>query len=435
MSKLETVVKKRALLTVEKQAILAERLKGIMAVAEMSGQPSLSSKNLLAMLEQWTEQEPLDVDWDVLVEAGRRQSLQLPTNVDFEVVPRLFQAINQITVGYVCAAFRQMGAFAGEGSRCSVDDLVNRFDVKPEYRKLMSRWLGMLADEGLLSRDGSDFVSASPLPANGTSDALRAFESDENFNEYSGVVKLMRANGQNLCGLVSGKKLALETFFSGGAADLPELVYHGAPHARYFNHIVTEILEEMAQRLSPRRELRILELGAGVGGTTTSLLPVLPPYDTVYVFTDISSYFVRNAERKYEKYPFVFCHLLDIDHDPLALGYQPHSFDVVIAANVIHCASRLRETLDHIRSLLSSGGLLILIELTRSENWHNIMMGLLTGFLNYDDERLEANDPLLTCSQWKDVLEATGFERTEIFPESDSPAAVLGQHVILARSS
>ena len=45
--------------------------------------------------------------------------------------------------------------------------------------------------------------------------------------------------------------------------------------------------------------------------------------------------------------------LLDIENDPLQQGFESGSYDIVIAANVLHATADLRRTLAHIRAVLA----------------------------------------------------------------------------------
>jgi SAM-dependent methyltransferase len=82
--------------------------------------------------------------------------------------------------------------------------------------------------------------------------------------------------------------------------------------------------------------LRVLEVGAGTGGTTTALLPLLPAESTEYVYSDISSAFLAAAEERFARYPFVTYRVVDIERSPQMQGLTPGSFDIVVAANVLH---------------------------------------------------------------------------------------------------
>ena len=77
---------------------------------------------------------------------------------------------------------------------------------------------------------------------------------------------------------------------------------------------------------------------------TSFVLPVLPEHCTEYVFTDVSPRFTAHAQHKFAQFAFVQSRTLDIERDPLEQGFDPHSFDVIIASDVLHatrtCARR-----------------------------------------------------------------------------------------------
>ena len=102
--------------------------------------------------------------------------------------------------------------------------------------------------------------------------------------------------------------------------------------------------------------MRILEIGGGTGGMTSFVLPVLPEHCTEYMFTDVSPHFIAHAQHKFARFAFLQSRTLDIERNPLEQGFDPHSFDVIIASDVLHATSDLRQTLERIKQLLGSGG-------------------------------------------------------------------------------
>jgi hypothetical protein len=71
-----------------------------------------------------------------------------------------------------------------------------------------------------------------------------------------------------------------------------------------------------------RPTLRILEVGAGTGGTTEPILHALIaehgfPYYSKYTFTDVSAGFFQNAKERFSQAPNMEYKVLDITADPL----------------------------------------------------------------------------------------------------------------------
>jgi hypothetical protein len=91
-------------------------------------------------------------------------------------------------------------------------------------------------------------------------------------------------------------------------------------------------------------DLRILEIGAGTGGTTAEVLPELSnmkPYDDrnylLYTFTDVSPGFFGSAKERFKDYEAIDYRVLDISKDPIDQGFVEGSFDMIVASNVSQC--------------------------------------------------------------------------------------------------
>ena len=108
--------------------------------------------------------------------------------------------------------------------------------------------------------------------------------------------------------------------------------------------------------------LRVLEIGAGTGGTTATVLSSLDARTTEYTFTDVSDFFLQRAAERFAQHSFVRYTQFDVEQSIEAQGFEAGSFDVVIAANVLHATRHLDVTLSHVRSLLTPGGVLIAVE-------------------------------------------------------------------------
>ena len=132
--------------------------------------------------------------------------------------------------------------------------------------------------------------------------------------------------------------------------------------------------------------VRILEIGAGTGGTTHHLMSVLPPERTEYFFTDVSPLFITRAQKKFANYPFIQYRTLDITQDPLTQGFHKHQFQIVIAANVLHATPRLREALHNVKQVLEPGGILLLLEATEKQRLGDLTVGLTEGWWSFADQ-------------------------------------------------
>ncbi|KAI8931497.1 hypothetical protein NX059_011163 [Plenodomus lindquistii] len=160
-----------------------------------------------------------------------------------------------------------------------------------------------------------------------------------------------------------------------------------------------------------------LEIGAGTGGATVPTLKGLSGCEGVhqyprlksYTYTDISSYFFQRAAEKFEDFAqFMKFRKLDVEHDPETQDFKPASYDVLVAANVLHATSDMHRTMTHARKLLRPGGKLILLEMTNRLLAASVIFGTLPGWWNASEE-WRTDGPLLTEGQWENLLQATGF--------------------------
>lgn len=175
------------------------------------------------------------------------------------------------------------------------------------------------------------------------------------------------------------------------------------------NSVATNLIAQLCLK-HPR--MNMLEIGAGTGGSTASILGQIGESFRSYTYTDISSAFFERAQERFRSSAHKMVYkTLDISKDPVAQGFARKSYDVVIAQNVLHATAPLKESLRYARELLRPGGYLMLLELLRSDSMRfGLVVGCLPGWwVGEEDERRGQGGPLLTPDEWKEVLAETGF--------------------------
>ena len=224
----------------------------------------------------------------------------------------------------------------------------------------------------------------------------------------------------------------LHLLFPGGSLEDAGKLYRETPSARTYNALVRDAIAAAVRNVPPDHALRIIEIGAGTGGTTSHVLPVLPAARTEYVFTDVSPHFLNRARTEFAGFPVVRYELLDITRDPAEQGFRPGTFDVVIAANVLHATPDLRQTLRNVAHLLAPNGLLVLYEVVGRQRFADLTVGLTEGWWAFNDPDIRPSYALLPRKAWRDVLADTGFTGVSIIPGDDAQGALRDQAVILA---
>ena len=322
---------------------------------------------------------------------------------------------------YALRALEDLGWERRASERFEAEALRRRLKVTGEHRRLFERLLGLLEDGGVVRRDpgGGWLVTAGSdePPAAG----LGAPEGPAGSIER----ELLRRCGGSLSEVLRGRSDPLELLFSGtpGAADL----YREGQTGRAANRLVANTVRAAASGLPEGRRLRVLEVGAGTGGTTAAVLGGLPAERTDYDFTDISPGFFTDAERRFgESGADIRFRTLDIERDPVEQGFGGHGYDLVVAANVFYATRDLSETLRHCRRLLAPSGLLVAVEGTAPEGWLDLTFGLLPGWWRFEDG-YRTDYPLVGPEVWKRVLGDTGFGEAAFLGEGWGAVEILAR--------
>ena len=99
------------------------------------------------------------------------------------------------------------------------------------------------------------------------------------------------------------------------------------------------------RHLPEGRGLRILEVGAGTGGLTSQVLPLLERGLHSYIFSDVSAAFFPGAKQKLAGFPEVECKVFDLEKPGTEQDSTLASFDFIIGTNVVHAVRDVRATL------------------------------------------------------------------------------------------
>ena len=337
---------------------------------------------------------------------------------------------------YALLTLEEMGWRRERGERVEPEELMQRLDVLPEHGRLFRRLLEMLARSGVVVEKGDGFVvtlgAGDPWPENLPGDPA-GFDAEMTSRYSHGLTEigLFRRSGAALADVLRGRQDPLTLLFSSGEPTAADL-YLKAPVARAANRLLADAVRSLLGFLPEDRRLRVLEVGAGTGSATASVIPELPPGRFDYTYTDISAGFFAEAEQRFgndgiEYWP------LDIEKDPVAQGFDAHGYDLIIASNVLHATQYLGETLGHCRDLLAPSGQLVALENLRGLGWMDLTFGQLDGWWRFADD-YRPHHALATPSIWRRALADAGYEDAAVLGVDDSiPYDSLDKGVIVAQ--
>ena len=251
---------------------------------------------------------------------------------------------------YALATLERLGWRRRGGDTIDPEDLRQRLEVIEEHGRLFRRMFDLLAKAGVVAEQDGGFVvrlsAGDPLP-----DALPADPDDfaprmtERYAHGQTEIGLFQRSGRALGDVLRGREDPLTLLFSSGEPTAGDL-YLKAPVARAANRLLADAVRALMADLPEGRRLRVLEVGAGTGSATASVLPELPDGRFDYTYTDISAGFFAEAEERFgDGGGAIDYRPLDIENDPIAQGFASHGYDLIIASNVLHATRYLSETL------------------------------------------------------------------------------------------
>ncbi len=350
------------------------------------------------------------------VEAAPR--IAASTGID-EYYPRMENSLNALAAAYIRAAVGRLGEASIPAAEADLAALRERLGVVPGHH----RYFGRLME---IAREGPD----APMDLEGCRRIASGLR--EAHPAWAGMVDLLAHCGESLDEMLTGKLEAQEVLFAPGAIECLGDFYCHSPLFSYYNQVVAEVVAALARERSGSAKLRVLELGAGTGGTTAFVLPRLAEGSADYVFTDISPLFLSRARTRFTGRPDLHFTLLDIETGR-SEGILPHGeFDVIIASNVMHTAADVLEAIRTARRRLAPGGVLILLEATRAIAWTEFVFGLFRGWWRFADRELRTSHPLMDTGKWAGILRDAGLDDVEILPELDCECPA-SETVIVAR--
>ena len=371
--------------------------------------------------------------WQSAVAAGFQQAQEGISQ--FEQPDYLEQQVVQdrICAAYMAKAIKDLGIFANPEDKYSLAEIFEQFPIKADYKQLLTRWLEVLVQRGMLQQKGEYFFQLQALSPEEFDALVQEFQAK--FANQPEQARLIQGFGNNHVPLLKGEEIGQNILFADGNLDVyAKLEKESEGLSSYNNAIMRAIVEKVVQSLPQSNHLKILEIGAGQGLSTNWLLPLLPPERTHYTYTDIGESFLKFGKKKFQPYSFIEYRVFDMEKSPESQGFELNSYDLIVATDVIHVTNNIDATLERVRSLLASGGLFLLNELTLPNLQFDIIYGLLMPSFDdpsFDDGVRNSGNPFLTKEQWQQALQSHGFVEVKNFPEQD----VNGHHIILGRAS
>ncbi|MGG4453261.1 SDR family NAD(P)-dependent oxidoreductase [Brevibacillus porteri] len=355
--------------------------------------------------------------------------------------PELWKEMDELLCKLLWGQMQSIGWFTNKS--VNVADLKAKTGFHHRYEKWMEESIAMLTRHGYLDGfDGEQCLVVDPTLIEVEAvweewDRRKvAWREDANLEAR---IRLLEATMKSLPHIVTGKRLATDVMFPGSSMELVQHIYKNNPVADHYNELLAETVatyvEERLKKDSSAK-IRIIEIGAGTGGTSTFVFEKLKPYQQFmeeYCYTDISKAFLMFAQKEYGPHvPYLTYQIFNVEAHFAEQGVREGYYDLVIAANVLHATKDIRKTLRHTKAVLRENGLVLLNEISSNSLFLHLTFGLLEGWwLSEDTDVRIPGSPALTPACWQTVLEKEGFHAIS-FPAQE--AHDLGQQIVLGKS-
>ncbi|KAK8127938.1 polyketide synthase [Apiospora sp. TS-2023a] len=338
----------------------------------------------------------------------------------------------RLMLAYITEAFAKLGCDLRTLTHGTAVPPLER--VLPRHQKLVRQLHLFLADEGV--------VVSSPGPAGGFTRADAVIDETPADCVYEHIVTkhpqnatvrdLIRAVGSQLAECLVGEADGLQIVFGNKTNNKTlEDLYENWPMlvaaTKLLGNFLLEAFAVKGDNAKPaggggQKPFRILEIGAGTGGTTRYIVDFLQrhsiPFE--YHFTDLSGSLVQKAKRSFKTLVpdgAMTFGVLDIEHEPPAEFLEV--FHVVISTNCIHATRDLARSLSNMRKMVRPDGAVALIEMTRTIYIFDIIVGLLEGWWLFEDGRSHA---LADEGRWTKAMLEAGFKEV-LFSNGESAEA------------
>jgi len=411
-------------LTVQKTKISASHTA---AASPAENQPAERSVDSLTYVETWVQQQrthestpPPAVAAHEISEASRLVRDQLTQQTGYADDRPWRICLDQVALKWTINALVEVLGKQHSGDTFKRKELVSQAAIAPNKQPLFWRLLEMLSESGYLTPTEYGWVVQREISS--TNAAEETNHLIKHHPRLAPELRLIKRCGQRLADALRGDVDPLQLLFSDKSSGSAVDVYTQSSGAKVLNGLLAEATAKLVEQLPPGRSLRVLEIGGGTAATTREIFKRVDSGRLNYTFTDIARAFLTAADDHFGHHPQFQSARLDIEQAPESQAFQLHSYDVIVAANVLHATADLDRTIAHVSSLLAPGGTLLLLEGARRVRWMDITFGLTDGWWRYDKRDPDRRYALITPDQWRQRLHGQSFADFDVLTPSEGEA-------------
>lgn len=341
--------------------------------------------------------------------------------VDKNLVRQFNEKIEEAIISSVYKELKKNGAFGIAGDWSSAEEIECRIGVDGQYQKLFRKWLSKLKAKDYIAEDNHQYID---LDKTACEMLWKELDTKPLSDMAPSCVKeYIKMHVDHICSLFSKEINPITFLFPKGDVSMAEDMYGQTIISKYLNGLIAKLISDLAEQ--KENKTKILEVGGGIGATTSKIFEKIKKDKLEYTFTDVSPFFLSNIKKKY---PFMDTMLLNLDDK--AASEDPRGMDIVIAAGVLNNTKDIPATLRRIKGMLNDQGILFI---TEPVNEHiEIDVSQVFMMPEHEDIRKSTGNCFLTEKEWIDILTKEEYCILAALPSSETDLHEFNHNLFIA---
>lgn len=379
------------------------------------------------------EQPFLNIE-EIKLQIRKQESMDdLYERLTIESVQHAVSLFNEVCLKTILLELQKNNILNTKERVYQFDEICRSINIADKFQFVLKRWLATLVSHGYIISLNTGYILNYPVL---TVDKIKS-EWKELISLWTNklmpeqVMQYFYRHAELLSNLIAGKQSAVHLLFQNGEMDLAKSLYKDTMIAYYLNKEVASIV---TAQIAKKDKVNLLEIGAGTGATTTVVVDSilkqkLQNHINCYLFSDISNYFIHEAQKTYQHINWIEYMKLDIENYKDMYSIDKYSQDIILAAGVLNNVKNTKEILLMLQSLLKKDGLVLLTE----ADGESIQMLISQVFMMEPatDKRMETESTFLTTAQWLEIFNEVGFRCVSIQPDKGHKLYPLGQRLFV----
>ncbi|MSB10448.1 class I SAM-dependent methyltransferase [Finegoldia sp. BIOML-A1] len=344
------------------------------------------------------------------------------------------ETLDTYILGEIFKFFKDNGAFNDQNIKYSEEKIIkNCFHSKNS--KIVKRWLKMLVLHGFIENNEGSFYLTKNLQINTEQLFCELRELwDWKLGDPSSI-DYIRENIKNLKELFYGEIDCNAILFPEADIKYATALYKNNLIYRFLNEIIGIQVADYVNRHfeSKLRKITILEVGAGIGASTDSIITKLNEYSLIqkinYLYTDISKFFLDIGKEKFKNNSAIKYLRLNIDN--LEEIESLDKVDIIVAAGVLNNSSNLEKVMKAFLKKIRPDGVMLITE--PIGNPIEMLVSQVFMMEEPDDIRKIKNSTFLELNDWIELINRCGDFDISIFPRENFNLNIFGQKLLIIK--